>query len=57
MRFPHSRNYIHINQVGSFVLGVEYNSLVIGHMDHRMVKSGKGQPDSGRELIFEQGEL
>lgn len=39
------------------VLGVEDNSLGVGHADHVVVKAGSGQPDSGRELMVEQGEL
>lgn len=39
------------------VLGVEDNSLGVGHADHVVVKAGSGQPDPGRELVVEQGEL
>lgn len=39
------------------VLGVEDNSLGVGHTDHVVVKASSGQPDSGRELMVEQGEL
>lgn len=39
------------------VLGVEDNSLCVGHTDHVVVKASSGQPDSGRELMVEQGEL
>lgn len=39
------------------VLGVEDNSLGVGHSDHVVVKASSGQPDSSRELMVEQGEL
>lgn len=39
------------------VLGVEDNSLGVGHADHVVVKASSGQPDSGRELVVKQGEL
>ena len=39
------------------VLGIEDNSLCVGHTDHVVVKASSGQPDSGRELMVEQGEL
>ena len=39
------------------VLRVEDDSLGVGHADHVVVKAGSGQPDSGGELVVEQGEL
>lgn len=39
------------------VLGIEDNSLCVGHTDHVVVKASSGQPDSGREFMVEQGEL
>ena len=48
---------LRIDQVGSLVLRVEDDSLGVGHADHVMVKASRGQPDSGREFVVEQGEL
>ena len=39
------------------VLRVEDDSLGVGHADHVVVKVSSGQPDLGRELVVEQGEL
>lgn len=39
------------------VLGVEDDSLGVGHADHVVVEAGSGQPDAGGELMVEQGEL
>lgn len=56
-----SLDYVH--KAGSvpaatyLVLGVEDNSLGVGHTDHMVVKGGGGQPDAGGELVVEQGEL
>lgn len=39
------------------ILGIEDNSLCVGHTDHVVVKASCGQPDSGRELMVEQGKF
>lgn len=39
------------------VLRIEDDSLGVGHADHVVVEASSGQPDSGRELVVEQGEL
>lgn len=39
------------------VLRIEDDSLGVGHADHVVVKVSSGQPDSGGELVVEQGEL
>lgn len=39
------------------VLRIEDDSLGVGHADHVVVEASSGQPDSGRELMVEQGEL
>lgn len=39
------------------VLGIEDNSLCMGHTDHVVVKASSGQPDSGREFMVQQREL
>lgn len=39
------------------ILGIEDNSLCVGHTDHVVVKASRGQPDSGRELMVEQGKF
>ena len=46
-----------LDEVGSLVLRVGDDSLGVGRADHAVVTAGSGQPDSGGQLVGEQGEL